>query len=133
MSQILLQVKCPDCEGTNIKKDGKKANGTQNFYCHPCHKQFQFTYKYKGTDPRIKRQLLRCMNFNGSGIRDIQRVLGVSIAGILMILRVWFKTLEEPHLEGHFKRVQIDEMWTFVRHRKQDKIGPPIRMALVCL
>ena len=48
------------------------------------------------------------MTFNGSGIRDIQRVLGVSIAGILMILRLWFKTLEEPQPEGHFKRVQID-------------------------
>ena len=34
------------------------------------------------------------MTFNGSGIRDINRVLSVSIAGILMILRVWFKTLE---------------------------------------
>lgn len=61
------------------------------------------------------------MTFNGSGIRDIQRVLGVSIAGILMILRLWFKTLEEPLVEGHFKRVQIDEMWTFVKHRKQGK------------
>lgn len=130
MSQILFQVKCPHCEGTNVKKNGKKANGTQNFYCHPCYKQFQFTYQYKGADPRIKRQV-RCMTFNGSGIRDIQRVLGVSIAGILMILRVWFKTIEEPLIEGHFKRVQID--WasptrcagrpvpTFVKHRKQGK------------
>lgn len=73
------------------------------------------------------------MTFNSGGIRDIQRVLAVSIAGILMILRVWFKTLEEPHVEGHFKRVQIDEMWTFVKHRKQGKIGSPKRMALVCL
>ena len=61
------------------------------------------------------------MTFNGSGIRDIHRVLGVSIVGILMVLRVWFKTLEEPLIEGHFKRVQTDEMWTFVKHRKQGK------------
>ena len=120
MSQILFQVKCPYCEGTNVKKNGIKANGTQNFYCQLCHKQFQFAYLYKGADPRIKRQV-RCMTFNGSGIRDIHRVLGVSIVGILMILRVWFKTLEEPLIEGHFKRVQIDEMWTFVKHRKQGK------------
>ena len=109
MSQILFQVKCPHCEGTNVKKNGIKANGTQNFSCHPCYKQFQFAYHYKGADPRIKRQV-RSMTFNGSGIRDIQRVLGVSIAGILMILRLWFKTLEEPQPKGHFKRVQIDEM-----------------------
>ena len=61
------------------------------------------------------------MSFHGSGIRDIHRILGVSIAGILMILRVWFITLDEPLFERHFKRVQIDEMWTFVEHRKQSK------------
>ena len=61
------------------------------------------------------------MTFNGSGIRDIHRVLSVSIAGILMILRVWFKTSEKLMVEGHFKRVQIDEMWSFVKHRKQGK------------
>ena len=120
MSQILVQVACPHCEGTKVKKNGKKANGTQNFRCHPCGKQFQFAYKYKGADPRIKRQV-RAMTLNGSGIRDIQRVLGLSIVGILMILRLWFKTLAEPMVEGHFKSVQIDEMWTFVKHRKAGK------------
>ena len=61
------------------------------------------------------------MTFNGSGIRDIQRVLGLSIGGILLILRMWFKNIEEPVVKGHFKRVQIDEMWTFVKHRKAGK------------
>lgn len=120
MSEILVQVVCPHCEDTNVKKNGKKANGTQNFYCYRCKKQFQFTYKYKGADPRIKRQV-RCMTFNGSGIRDIQRVCGISIAGILLILRKWFRQIQEPIVQGHFKKVQIDEMWTFVKHRKQGK------------
>ena len=61
------------------------------------------------------------MTFNGSGSRDIQRVLGLSIGGILLILRMWFKNIEEPVVEGHFKRDQIDEMWTFVKHRKAGK------------
>lgn len=58
---------------------------------------------------------------NASGIRDIGRVLGLSIGCILLILRTWFKTLEEPRVQGSFKRVQIDEMWTFVKRRKQGK------------
>ena len=103
-----------------MKKNGKKSNGNQNFYCHPCQKQFQLHYQYQGADPRNKR-LVRSMTFNGSGIRDIQRVLGLSIVCILFILRTWFKTLDEPIVEGHFKRVQIDEMWTFVKHRKKGK------------
>ena len=120
MSQILVQVVCPHCEGTKVKKNGKKANGNQNFYCHPCGKQFQFSYAYKGADPRIKRQV-RSMSLNSSGIRDIHRVLGVSIVCILSILRLWFKKLEPPTVEGNYKSVQIDEMWTFVNQRKDGK------------
>ena len=120
MCEILIQVTCPHCEGSKVKKNGKKSNGNQNFYCHPCHKQFQLHYQYKGADPRNKR-LVRSMTFNGSGIRNIQRVLGLSIVTILFILRTWFRTIGEPLIEGHFKRVQIDEMWTFVKHRKAGK------------
>ena len=120
MCEILIQVTCPHCEGSKVKKNGKKSNGNQNFYCHPCHKQFQLHYQYKGADPRNKR-LVRSMTFNGSGIRDIQRVLGLSIVTILFILRTWFRTIREPLMEGHFKRVQIDEMWTFVKQRKAGK------------
>jgi IS1 family transposase len=103
-----------------VKKNGIKDNGVQNFCCRVCLKQFQLVYKYPGADPRNKR-LVRSMTLNGSGIRDIQRVLGLSIVCILFILRLWFKTLDEPVVEGHFKHVQIDEMWTFVKHRKAGK------------
>ena len=107
MCEILIQVTCPHCESSKVKKNGKKSNKNQNFYCHACQKQFQLHYQYKGADPRTKR-LVRSMTFNGSGIRDIQRVLGLSIGGILLILRMWFKNIEEPVVKGHFKRVQID-------------------------
>ena len=78
MCEILIQVTCPHCESTKVKKNGKKRNGNQNFYCHCCVKQFQLVYKNKGADPKNKR-LVRSMTLNGSGIRDIQRVLGMSI------------------------------------------------------
>ena len=71
------------------------------------------------------------MTLNRSGIRDIQRVLGISIVCILFILRGWFKTLDEPVIKGHFKRVQIDEMWTFVKHRKAGKSGFGTLMMLI--
>jgi transposase-like protein len=120
MCEIAIQVNCPYCKGTNVKKNGHKKNGNQNFLCHPCKKQFQFVYTYKGANPRNK-QLVRSMTMNGSGIQDIQRVLGLSLVWILFILRNWFKQLDEPIVNGHFKRVQIDEMWTFVKHRKKGK------------
>jgi transposase-like protein len=45
------------------------------------------------TNPKRQTHVLndkyaRCTTFNGNGIRDIQQVLGVSIVGIVMILRI---------------------------------------------
>lgn len=97
MYEITIKVGCPHCEATKVKKNGVKKNGNQNFLCHNCKKQFQFHYKNQGANPRNQR-LVRAMamNGNGSGIRDTQRVLKISIVCILFILRQWFKTLEEP-------------------------------------
>ena len=103
-----------------MKKNGLKKNGNQNFLCQTCHKQFQFRYKNQGADPRTHR-LVKAMAMNSSGIRDTHRVLNISHGCILSILRKWFKTLEQPVASGHFKKVQIDEMWTFVKHRKRGK------------
>ena len=103
-----------------MKKNGLKKNGNQNFLCHACKKQFQFHYKNQGANPRNHR-VVRSMAMNGSGIRDTHRVLDLSIGCILSILRRWFKEIEEPVVSGHLKCVQIDEMWTFVKHRKKGK------------
>lgn len=44
----------------------------------------QFAYQYQGEEPGIKRQI-HSMTFNSNGRIDIQRVLRVGIASILMI------------------------------------------------
>jgi insertion element IS1 protein InsB len=120
MCEITTKVHCPHCDGSKIKKNGVKKTGKQNFYCHNCKKQFQFEYFYKGANPTTQK-LVTSMTMNSSGIRDIQRVLGISIVCILAILRRWFKPLAEPVASGRYKQVQIDEMWTFVKHRKKGK------------
>jgi IS1 family transposase len=61
------------------------------------------------------------MTLNGSGIRDIHRVMKLSIVCILSILRKWFKQNKEPCFEGSYGQVQLDELWTFVKHRKKGK------------
>ena len=120
MCEITIQVSCPHCNGTKVKKNGVKKNGNQNFLCRDCSKQFQSHYTYQGADP-VKQSLVKSMAMNGSGIRDTQQVLQISIVCLLSILRRWFKTISEPIVTGHFKKVQIDEMWTFVKHRKTGK------------
>jgi|GEM_PF-6990895 transposase-like protein len=65
-------VYCPHCATPNVKKNGVKANGQQNFYraagrCKDCRRQFQFEYRYPGADPRVKRKVCE-MAMNGTGL-----------------------------------------------------------------
>jgi IS1 family transposase/transposase-like protein len=120
MCEITIQAKCPHCNCSKVKKNGIMVTGKQNFLCHICYKQFQYSYQYNGANPILKGQVYS-MALNGSGIRDIHRVLKISIGCILLILRNWFKQNKEPCFKGSYKVVQIDEFWTFVKHRKQGK------------
>ncbi len=120
MSKITVSVSCPHCKGVKVKKNGKKRTGKQNFLCHSCKKQFQSEYFYKGAAPSTKESI-KAMTLNGSGIRDIHRVPQLSIVSILFVLRNWFKQIEKPCFMGSYKEVQIDEIWTFVKHRKRGK------------
>jgi insertion element IS1 protein InsB len=104
-----------------VKKNGlKKKTQKQNFYCHSCKKQFQFEYKNKGADSRIKREIPR-MAMRSSGIRDIANVLKMSAVTVILVLRMWFKTQEEPQFEGTYENVILDEFWSWVGQRKQGK------------
>ena len=129
MSYVLVKVYCPHCETPNVKKNGVKGNGQQNFYCKGCRKQFQFKYNYQGANPRLKKQVCE-MAMRGSGIRDTANVLKMSAVTVILILRLWFKTHLEPSFEGTFENVIIDEMWSWVGKRKESKRWlwrPPLR------
>ncbi|WP_373330572.1 IS1-like element transposase [Salmonirosea aquatica] len=86
-----------------------RANGQQNFHCKDCRKQFQFEYRYPGTDPRVKRKVCE-MALNCSGIRDTARVLIMNAMTVIAVLRLWFKTHGEPDFEGTYQSVMIDAM-----------------------
>ena len=121
MFEVLIQVKCPHCEGTNIKKNGKKANGKQNYLCKICQKQFQDCYSYRGANPMLQKIAFK-MALRGSGIRDIAEVLNLDPSAVLDKLRRAMRRVAEPKFEGcSFEEVQIDEFWSFVNKRKTQK------------
>ena len=120
MFEVLIQVCCPHCAGTNIKRNGRKANGNQNYRCLTCLKQFQDRYCYRGADPKIKKQVID-MTLHASGIRDIGQVLGLCASSVVDILRRHANKIKEPCFEGHFEAVEVDEFWSFVNQRKKQK------------
>ena len=85
----LVYVHCPECHSIDVVQYGKQANGTQRYHCNnpDCPRTtFLFQYQDKGRLPAVKQQIVD-MTLNGSGVRDIVRVLGVSSATVIDVLK----------------------------------------------
>jgi transposase-like protein len=86
---VFVPVQCPECHGTDVVQYGKQANGTQHYRCDnpDCLRTiFLLQYHDKGRLPAVKQQIVD-MTLNGSGVRDIVRVLGVSSATVIDVLK----------------------------------------------
>jgi transposase-like protein len=73
-------VQCPHCQSKEVVKYGTASNGKERYRCQrgeACGRTFIRAYAYPGRVPEVKRQIVE-MTLNGSGVRDIARVLHVS-------------------------------------------------------
>ena len=73
-------IRCPHCQSETVVKYGKASNGKERFRCQQveqCGRTFIRGYAYPGRTPEVKRQIVE-MTLNGSGVREIARVLQVS-------------------------------------------------------
>jgi transposase-like protein len=82
-------VRCPHCQSGEVVKYGTAANGKERFRCQQtarCGRTFIREYAYQGRVPEVKRQIVE-MTLNGSGVRDIARVLQVSPTTVIAELK----------------------------------------------
>ena len=82
-------VRCPHCQSEAVVKYGKTSNGKERFRCSQsaqCGRTFLRSYAYPGCLPTVKQQMVE-MTLNGSGIRDIARVLQVGPNTVLKELK----------------------------------------------
>lgn len=82
-------IRCPNCLSSDIVKYGETPDGKQRFLCKnkDCSRQtFILDYSYKGYLPEVKEQIIE-MTLNGSGIRDIARVLEISPTTVINELK----------------------------------------------
>ena len=79
-------IQCIHCESEKIVKFGKNPKGKQRLKCNKCFKIFQDEYANNGSKPKIKTLIVK-MSLNGSGIRDISRVLEISQNTVLAVLK----------------------------------------------
>ena len=86
----LICVVCPNCQGDeSVVKNGRSAAGKQRFLCRSqsCQgRTFGLNPSYPGRVAAIKQQIVE-MTLNGSGVRDIARVLHVSTRTVIAELK----------------------------------------------
>ena len=82
-------IHCPTCHGVDVVKYGKTADGKQRFRCQNLRAsvpRFSVHYSYQGLLPEVKHKIVD-MSLNGSGIRDIARVLHMSPSTVIHELK----------------------------------------------
>src|SRR2546423_7710687 len=92
-----VQVQCPDCHSAEVVQYGKQANGTQRYRCDnlDCPRViFLLQYHDKGRLPAVKQQILD-LTLKCSGVRDIVRVLRVSSATVIDVLKKKEPTIKQ--------------------------------------
>lgn len=115
MFEARIQVCCPHCQRTNIKK-----NGRQTELPVPELRQTVSRHVHLGADPRIRQQVIN-MTLFASGIKDIAAVLKLSPVSVMEKLRRHGCKIKEPDFQGHFEAEEVDEFWSFVDRRKSRK------------
>ena len=89
----ITKIKCIHCESEEVVKNGKRKTGVECLKCKACKKSFQGSYKNNGSKPETKKMVVK-MSVNGSGIRDISRVLGISQNTVIAVLKKQKKSLQ---------------------------------------
>lgn len=73
----VIVVNCRYCEQEKVVKNGTAPNGLQHFHRQACRWYFSIEYRYNGHTPGTAQRIV-AMAFNGSGVRETRRILGIS-------------------------------------------------------
>jgi insertion element IS1 protein InsB len=133
----LVHVQCPQCHSIDGVQYGQQANGTQRYRCNNRDGPrtiFLLQYQDRGRLPAVQQQIVD-MTLNGSGVRDIVRVLRVSAATVINVLKTkepavkqvkerLLRTLDPPQVHIILRQVEqaeMEEMWSFVGRKSQPR------------
>ena len=86
---------CVYCSSTDLVKNGKCPGGSQRWRCNSCKKGFRFDYRYNACKQGVREKIIE-MPLNGSGVRDVGRVLKISRDTVCPVLKT-----ENPVIYNH--------------------------------
>ncbi|MCY7324473.1 MAG: hypothetical protein LH660_22415 [Phormidesmis sp. CAN_BIN36] len=89
---VLEPIHCSNCNGIEVVKHGTTAAGKQRYRCRNSDYERSILiqeYRYAAYGSQVKHPISE-MAINGSGIRDTERVLGISTTtGMETLKKVW--------------------------------------------
>lgn len=111
--KIEIELHCPRCQGTSIKKNGIKYDGKQNYRCKNCGRQFigDHHLSYKGCHSQINKRILLMLS-RCCGIREIAIIMGISKGKVQATLKHSDYQIIPEKL--HYDCLEVDEFWTFI-------------------
>jgi len=110
---VYKAIKCVICDSEKIVKNGTQSNGVQRLLCRECGKSFQIEYANNGAKIETKFIIIK-MSVNGSGIRDIARVLEISPNTVLDVLKKLkiFLSMSTRNMQNLQAPSKYDLKWT---------------------
>jgi IS1 family transposase len=115
--KIKIELYCPHCQGTKVKKNGRKHSGKQNYLCKNCGRQFigDHALDYKGCHSSLIKRILLMM-VRGIGVRDISVIEGISVVKVFSVLvKSCYRITPKCH---HYASLEVDEFRTYVGKKK---------------
>jgi Transposase and inactivated derivatives len=101
---VTVSICCKYCgEKERVVKMGKNRTGRPRCLCRACGRTFQTSYQYKAYEAGVKERIVQ-MSTNGSGIRNIARVLQVGTNTVISTLKK--KDLDYTGKSGLSKEAQ---------------------------
>ena len=110
----------PRCSSLNVKKNGITRQQKQRYRCKDCERQFITDYTNQAYKAGV-RSLVLPMTMNGSGMRDISRVLSISTNTVLRLIRQAAEKVAEHIAPKRIADLELDEFWSFVEKKKRQR------------
>ena len=111
-------MKCPYCENeTDQIKFGRNRSGSQKFRCKKCERFYTPEPRENGYSEEKRLQAVR-MYADGNNLRRVARHLGVSPQSVANWVKAYAAQLPEAPQPKAVKVVEMDELHTFVEHKK---------------
>jgi transposase-like protein len=107
---------CPKCKSSEKVKSGK-MNGKQRYKCKKC--GCNFSVEKRSTEKSDeKKKLALQLYLEGLGFRAIGRILDINFVTIYYWIKKWGENVSLPKSEDPVEIVELDEIYSFVQHKK---------------